>query len=186
MNLPKGLTIIEDFVTKDEEEELVNNINNSQWNTKLRRYTQHYGYEYNYTTKTITEDDRLGDLPEWTDGVIEKVMETGKIEKEPDQIIVNRYLPGEGIYPHIDRPKIFGDQIYSLSLNSDCVMRFKRGSAVRNIYLKRRSLLIMEDEARYEWYHSIPAVKSDHVNGTDIVRGTRYSITFRNVVLGDD
>ena len=97
-------------------------------------------------------------------------METEKIEKEPDQIIINRYLPGEGINPHIDRPKIFGDQIYSLSLNSDCVMRFKRGGEVRNIYLKRCSLLIMEDYARYKWYHSIPAVESDYINGVDIER----------------
>lgn len=46
-----GLTLIEDFLSKAEEAELLRQIDASEWNTSLKRRTQHYGYEYNYTTK---------------------------------------------------------------------------------------------------------------------------------------
>jgi len=39
-----GLIIIPNFITKDEEEQLINEINNNEWNNDLHRLTQHYGY----------------------------------------------------------------------------------------------------------------------------------------------
>jgi alkylated DNA repair dioxygenase AlkB len=174
MDLPQGLTIIKDFIDEDDENNLISSIIEQKWNTVLRRYTQHYGYEYNYKTRKITDKDYLGDLPVWTNDIIKKIMDTGKIKNKPDQIIVNRYLSGEGISPHIDAPKIFDGQIYSLSLGSDCVMKFMRGSQVKNIHLPRRSLLLMEGDARYRWTHSIDSVKN-----------TRYSLTFRKVIISE-
>lgn len=183
MNDIPGLTILEKFISKDEERELVKTIKQQKWSKKLKRWTQHYGYEYDYTTRVITKDSYLGELPEWANKTINKIMKTKLINNNPDQIIVNRYVPGEGISPHIDRPTIFDDQIYSLSLNSGCIMVFSKGKDIREIYLKRRSLLIMEDKARYKWKHSIKGTQSDTVDGKKKRRGTRYSVTFRKVVL---
>jgi len=44
------------------------------------------------------------------------------------QVILNLYTPGEGISPHIDLLKRFGDGIISVSLGSGCVMRFAKAS----------------------------------------------------------
>jgi alkylated DNA repair dioxygenase AlkB len=185
MELPQGLTIIKDFINEHEENNLIASINLQKWNTKLKRYTQHYGYEYNYKTRTITNKDYLGELPIWSNDIIKKIMDTGKIKNPPDQIIVNRYLPGEGISPHIDTVKIFDGQIYSLSLGSNCVMKFKKGNITKNIYLSRGSLLLMEGDARYKWTHSIEPVKSDKICGIEFNRGVRYSLTFRKVILSE-
>lgn len=47
-------------------------------------------------------------------------------EKTPRQIILNRYLPGEGISDHVDLLGRYGDGIIGVSLGSGCVMRFRK------------------------------------------------------------
>lgn len=44
------------------------------------------------------------------------------------QVIINLYTPGEGISPHVDLLKRFGDGIIGVSLGSGCVMRFAKAS----------------------------------------------------------
>ena len=100
-----------------------------------------------------------------------------------DQVIINEYNPGQGISPHIDCIPCFGGVICSLSLLSPCIMDFKKGKDKHQILLKPRSLLIMKDEARYEWKHSIASRKSDNINGTKTPRKRRVSMTFRTVIL---
>lgn len=39
-----GLTYIKDFITEDEELNLISFINSMEWNCELSRRTQHYGY----------------------------------------------------------------------------------------------------------------------------------------------
>ena len=91
-----GLTIIPKFITKEEEQNLINEIKNNEWNHDLSRLTQHYGYKYNYKTRSITDNDYIGDLPDWISPFVDRIKNTNLIEKSPDQIIINRYLPGEG------------------------------------------------------------------------------------------
>ena len=162
---------------------MVKTIKKQKWNTTLKRYTQHYGYTYNYTSKSITNNDYLGEFPDFIKNIVKKITDTKKIDKDLDQVIINRYLPGEGINPHIDRPQIFGDQICSLSLNSGCVMEFTKGAKKVSVYLHRRSLLIMEGDARYGWKHSIKGVTKDIKNDVEKKRGTRYSLTCRTMIL---
>ncbi|KAJ3847932.1 hypothetical protein EV368DRAFT_50270 [Lentinula lateritia] len=44
----------------------------------------------------------------------------------PRQAILNLYAPGEGISPHVDLLRRFGDGIIGVSLCGGCVMRFER------------------------------------------------------------
>lgn len=53
------------------------------------------------------------------------------------------------------------------------------GYIKRYINLEPRSLLILKDDARYQWKHGIAAGKSD--NG--VKRQRRVSLTFRKVIL---
>jgi alkylated DNA repair dioxygenase AlkB len=48
-----------------------------------------------------------------------------------------------------------------------------------SIVLEPRSLLILSNEARYEWQHGIAARKSDRWQGKVIPRARRLSVTFR-------
>jgi alkylated DNA repair dioxygenase AlkB len=176
-----GLTLITNFITPKEEQILIKTICQQEWNRSLKRYTQHYGYEYIYTQRRIDESNYLGPLPDWFDFLLERISSWELLEKNPQQAIINRYLPGEGISSHIDS-SVFGSQICSLSLGSSCEFIFKQpGEDPIPIYLKPRTLLIMSGESRYEWSHGIPNRKYDIVKGTKIERSTRYSITFRTI-----
>jgi len=104
-----------------------------------------------------------------------------KTVPKPDQLIINEYNPGQGINKHVDRVDIFDNYIYSLSLGSDCVMTFEKAENQIQKHLKRRSLLIISDDARYKWTHAIVARKTDLIGDKKIERDRRISLTFRTI-----
>ena len=98
-------------------------------------------------------------------------------------MIINEYDPGQEIRPHKDR-NYFDNQICGINLSSGCVMKFikiKGGEAV-DVQIPRRSLYVMQDEARYKWNHAIPPRKKDVINGNKQHRERRLSITYRKVM----
>lgn len=180
-----GLQVVPDFITAEEETALVDIIDRQPWLTDLKRRVQHYGWKYDYTARRVDEAMRLGPLPEWLEGLCCRLQQTEYFPKRPDQVIINEYLPGQGIAPHIDCVPCFGETIASLSLNSPCVMEFihaETGGKITRL-LESRSLLVLSGEARYRWKHGIPARKSDKIAGQTIPRGRRLSLTFRTVIL---
>jgi alkylated DNA repair dioxygenase AlkB len=106
------------------------------------------------------------------------------MSKEPDQLIVNEYTPGQGISPHIDSVELFEDEILSISLGSDITMNFTEASDktnIKSLILKRRTLMCLSKDARYKWKHSIPQRIYDIIKGKKVKRDTRISLTFRKV-----
>jgi alkylated DNA repair dioxygenase AlkB len=163
---------IEDYITPEEEAYLIHEIDARPWSNVLKRRVQHYGYEYNYKSRNLVVAESI---PRWP--IVER------IEREffrPEQVIINEYLPGQGISKHIDADK-FGEPIISLSLGSPCVMTFRQGDVSQDVLLKPRSLLIMSGESRWKWTHEIPPRKKDKVNGTVVKRERRISLTFRRL-----
>ena len=177
-NMPSGLKVYTDFISDKEECDLLNNINKEKWDHSLPRRTQHYGYRYDYRSKSL---DIASPIPEWIKPITDKMIEQKLIEKEPDQIIINEYTPGQGIHAHTDRIDIFGDIIVSLSLGSGCSFIFTKPYKEYAMYLLPHTLIIMEDDSRYKWRHEIPSRKTDYVNDQRIKRSIRISITFRYV-----
>ncbi|KAJ6619024.1 hypothetical protein B0H10DRAFT_2027336 [Mycena sp. CBHHK59/15] len=114
------------------------------------------------------------------------------------QAILNLYNPGEGIKPHVDLLKRFGDGIVGISLGSSCVMKFARveeteQSLPLNLFLPERSLIVLSGDARYYWTHGIEKRTTDLVADADsqtgfrvVERGVRLSITFRWLLPGAD
>ncbi|KAJ6526546.1 hypothetical protein DFH09DRAFT_1187448 [Mycena vulgaris] len=108
------------------------------------------------------------------------------------QAILNLYRPGEGITPHVDLLRRFGDGIVGVSFGSGCVMQFARvaeaeGVRPLNLFLPERSVLVLSGDARYGWTHGIEERTADLVAGTGVVeRGVRLSITFRWLLPGAD
>lgn len=162
-----GLIYIPDFITKEEERALIDNIDAQPWLTDLKRRVQHYGYRYDYKVRAVTSDAYLGQLPEWIAPVATRLYDQKLFHKMPDQAIVNEYDPGQGISAHVDCVPCFGDVIASLSLGSGAVMQFtqpKSGDR-QELYLQERGLIVLSGAARYEWTHAIPARKSDVMQG---------------------
>jgi alkylated DNA repair dioxygenase AlkB len=178
-----GLRYVANYVDALTESALIAAIDDEQWLSDLTRRVRHYGYRYDYRRRKIDASLRLGSLPRWTTALVNRLRADGHITG-PDQLIVNEYLPGQGISPHIDCVGCFGPIVCSISLGSSCVMRL---SAVkggrREILLERGSLLVLSGESRFAWRHSIPARKCDTWEGRSLERGRRVSLTFRTVVL---
>lgn len=164
----KGLEIHPDLITVTEESELVANLEKEVWSREISRKTLHFGYEYVYKTKTIST---AKPIPEYIRTIVEKIQP--HFSEEINQVIVNAYNSGQGIAPHIDHTKYFGKEICSLSLNCATDIIFEMNGKKKSIDAKRRYLLIMKNEARYKWKHSLKMPKTESK--------TRYSITCRHV-----
>lgn len=171
--IPKGLTYIDNFISKEEETFILDFLHKQKWESKeIKRQTQQYGYRYSYykSTSESTLAQEVPPIPKELNFLLERLKE--KTTFDFDQLIVNRYFPGEGINPHIDNTDLFDHCVVSISLLSDVPMNFAlRDESIFIQELKRYSAAILEKDARYKWTHSISQVKKD--------RKERISLTFR-------
>ena len=148
---PEGLKVFEDFVSEEEEAEL---LKLPQWEAESsdlkHRKVKHYGYTFQYETNNIDKEHPLeGGFPQVLDYLIDRFLEKKIVSVKPDQLTVNQYNPGQGIPPHIDTHSPFEDGIVSLSLGSSAVMEFKHPDGKQlSVLLPRRSCLLMSGEAR--------------------------------------
>jgi alkylated DNA repair dioxygenase AlkB len=178
-----GLHYIRDSITPELHDYLITVIDQQSWLTDLRRRVQHYGYRYDYKSRSVDASQFLGPLPDWCLPFLQQLLQDGLIMQMPDQLIINEYLPGQGIAAHIDCRPCFGDVIFSLSLGSTCLMEFTSGEKRAALLLEPCSVLLLTGEARYHWKHGIPARKTDTYAGKSYPRKRRLSLTFRNVLL---
>ncbi|NEP85224.1 MAG: alpha-ketoglutarate-dependent dioxygenase AlkB [Okeania sp. SIO3B3] len=182
-----GLRYIDSYINETKHDELLALVNEQPWLTDLKRRVQHYGYRYDYKARAVTPDMYLGPLPAWLQHLAKHLNAADLMPAIPDQVIVNEYLPGQGIAFHVDCTPCFGDTIASLSLGSGCVMRFRRvvDAHIESVWLAPCSLVVMNGEARYQWQHGIPARKNDVVAAQKYPRTRRVSLTFRTVTISD-
>lgn len=179
-----GLRYLPVFIDADTEAALLATIDQQPWQHDLKRRVQHYGWRYDYKARGITQDLRIGAIPDWLAGLCERLSAEGIFSRAPDQVIINEYQLGQGISTHVDCVPCFGDTIASLSLGSACVMDLTHATTgeKQSHLLEPRSLLVFSGDARYHWQHAIPARKSDKWNGQTIPRARRISLTFRTVI----
>lgn len=187
---PDGLEYYEGFLTASEEAALLRQIGCGEWLTELSRRVLHFGYKYDYANRRLDETARIGSLPDWLAEVARKAYGRASEDvqrlldpKQPfEQAIVNEYLPGQGIAPHVDRD-CFGPVVATVSLGAAINMDFRCDATgeEHGERLARRSLLMLRGEARTDWRHSIAKRKSDVWNGQKFKRERRVSITFRTI-----
>jgi alkylated DNA repair dioxygenase AlkB len=182
--ITEGLTYISGYALEREVQELLSKIHEQPWSSELKRRVQHYGFRYDYRARRISRTDHLGPIPDWLLPICKKLVAEKIFPKQPDQVIINEYLPDQGIAPHIDCVPCFGETIASLSLGSSCEMVFSRGDdQVQRLILEAGSLLVLTGAARFDYKHAIPARKTDVINGIRVPRQRRISLTFRTVNL---
>ena len=82
----------------DEESKLLDQVDKERSYTHLKlRTVHHYGYEFLYGTNTIDPATPLpGGLPSIIDFLLKRIMNTGLVQYQPDQLTVNEYEPGAG------------------------------------------------------------------------------------------
>jgi alkylated DNA repair dioxygenase AlkB len=181
-SLLPGLRYVPELITSAHEVDLLREVDARLWLSDLKRRVQHYGYKYDYRARAIDQSMYVGPLPAFAVELARLLIKEQILENLPDQMIVNEYLPGQGISPHIDCEPCFRERIVTVSLGSQCEMEFipkEREEAKWTLVLAPRSALLISGDARYQWLHTIRPRQSDH----GILRTRRISLTFRNVII---
>jgi alkylated DNA repair dioxygenase AlkB len=177
---PEGLLYREDFVTADEEAQLLSVLSSLEFRAVVmrgqaaRRTVRMFGLDYDYEHGELVPAEPLPASMAWLRDRCAEWM-----ERDPGdlvQILVSRYPEGAGIGWHRDAP-MFGSKIAGVSLLAPCRMRFQRTvkglRSVAELELAPRSAYLLTGKARWSWQHSIPATTA-----------LRYSVTFRTLRRG--
>ena len=171
-----GATYLRDFISLEEEREVISQIEQGTWTHEFARRRQHYGIGYGQQGRVEPSP-----LPVWIDTIARRIVGARFFSRMPVQALVNEYLPGQGISAHKDYQPF--DEVASLSLASGCLMEFAKANRTRNVslWLEPRSLLVLTGEARHEWTHAIRPRLADLVDGAKIPRERRLSLTLRTI-----
>jgi alkylated DNA repair dioxygenase AlkB len=175
-NKPAGLHYWPDFISADEERQLIAGIRSVPLQPfqfgayQGKRKVASFGHRYDYSSRRLETDEPM---PEWLRGPSAKIenfrgLPLGTIA----QVLCTEYNTGTGIGWHRDKPHF--DLVFGLSLGSACRFRFRRKAAELwqrySLDAQPRSLYLIAGEARHVWQHSISEVEQP-----------RYSITFRTM-----
>ena len=180
VSLVPGLYIQENVMDENTEQAIINWLDQRQWSTVLPRRTQHFGYNYGYKSHGLTKADPFDS---WV-SILGTWLDQNNILKSADQCIVNEYTKDQKIGKHVDRSDIFGDKIVSISLGGDTNFIFRNLSTKESVelFIPRRSILIMTGDSRYNWSHEIPKRLTVNHDGHQIRKNDDYrriSMTYR-------
>ncbi|KZV75807.1 hypothetical protein PENSPDRAFT_623890 [Peniophora sp. CONT] len=207
---------IPEFVNAEEEEYLIRKILETQqpkWRQLANRRLQTWGGDL--TPKNILIPQPMPSIMTDYPDLIARLKATtafaGSPHGEPNHVIMNEYLPGQGIMPHQDGPA-YHPVVATLSLGTHTVMHYYQYKSdedraidpipVLSFLLEPRSLVITT-QALYETHlHGIDPVEEDSMEGVQLgnaemirgerereaiekggvlERGTRFSLTCRDV-----
>ncbi|KAL0330059.1 UNVERIFIED_CONTAM: Alkylated DNA repair protein ALK [Sesamum radiatum] len=166
-----GLYLMHDFVTAQEEQELLAAVDDRPWQHLAKRRVQHYGYEFRY------------DVNEYPPGVgLSPHIDTHSAFED---LIFSLSLAGPCIMEFRKYATVEWQEKTTSSSDKGEQISEKNSSFVRKvIYLPPRSMLLLSGEARYVWHHYIPHHKVDKVNDSLIRRGSRrVSFTLRKILV---
>lgn len=179
---PGGFEYREDFISREEEADLLNHINKIEFATfemrgvVAKRRVAFFGASYDRS------DQPSPPIPEFLWSSRERLAAWAGVGADDFAMaLINEYREGTPIGWHRDAPQY--DIVAGLSLRSSCTMRFRpylspkeadqnktRRVTTHEIELMPRSAYIISADARSKFEHSIPAVAE-----------LRYSITFRTL-----
>jgi alkylated DNA repair protein (DNA oxidative demethylase) len=161
----EGLKVLYNFISKQEEEELLSHIDIQPMSVKRggRSSIKRWGSGGCYNNFVVSET-----IPEWLTAIAQKIIDAGLLQKMPDQISLSLFEKGDYVPPHIDNPQS-GKVITTLSLLSEAQMIFTKDGEKLDIPLPKRTLVQMWGELRNEWKHEIAPVNEK-----------RYSLVFRH------
>lgn len=171
--LPEGFLYCPEFISTDEEVSLLGEIGNLEFQPFnfhgyiAKRRIVEYGFEYDFSSR---QAQAARSLPQFLDPFRLRAASWAAIHAdEIVEAVITEYSPGSPIGWHRDVPQF--EIVIGISLKSSCRFRFKpypNGGTILATSLEPRSAYVLRGPARWNYQHSIPAVKT-----------LRYSITFR-------
>jgi alkylated DNA repair dioxygenase AlkB len=172
--LPEGFRYEPDFLSADEERDLVARFAGLPFRPfEFRGYlgkrrVVSFGWRYDFNTQALARADAI---PDFLLPLRDRAARFGGVAPGDFQhVLLTEYAGGAEIGWHRDR-FVFG-RVVGISLLSPCTLRFRRKRDARweraSPIVEPRSAYLLEGPSRTEWEHSIPAID-----------GLRYSITFR-------
>lgn len=196
-NIPPTVFYIPNFITRDEESHIIKNVYSvpkPKWTFLSNRRLQDYG-GVPHEKGMIAEN-----IPSWLQVYMDKVDELNVFEgKKANQVLINEYLPGQGIMPHTDGP-IFSPTITTITCGSHTILEFWENNEYRkkvcDLLLERCSLVIIKNDMYAKYLHSICEVATDVISSScanllncgvkysindTLKREIRVSLTIRNV-----
>lgn len=177
---PPTLYYFPDFISADEESYLWKHVYDApkpKWTQLSNRRLQNWG-GLPHPKGMVPED-----IPQWLEIYTKKIASLGVYgDKVPNHVLVNEYLPGQGIMPHEDGP-LFYPTVSTISLGSHTLLDFYRpmpGSDSTNpmdssqesstsfedrymcsVLLQPRSLILVRDDMYKINLHGIAEHKED-------------------------
>lgn len=139
---------------------------NDRWINLRRRRLQQYGGRP--TPQGLLDPEPL---PLFLEQCIDEVMKMDIFPPQyrPNHVLINEYLPFQGIFPHTDGPSYY-PVVATLSIGGDVIMRYQpRGTSTpisAEVLLQSRSLVITSDEMYTSYMHSIDEVDTEIIGGT--------------------
>lgn len=68
-----GLYVYKDFISPEEEQQMIEGIDSQEWTKLLNRRVQHYGYEFKYGTNNVDTTSKIGDLPGFCEPIVPRM-----------------------------------------------------------------------------------------------------------------
>src|SRR5687767_825862 len=99
VNIP-GFSLVRDYISADEERELLTRVDAGPWETDWRRRIQQYGL--GYSGEHGSTPSWIRDFPDWLVRLAERVEKDANFERFPENSVINEYIPPLGIGPHKD------------------------------------------------------------------------------------
>jgi alkylated DNA repair dioxygenase AlkB len=151
------LPYFQNFISEEQEKEILRLINQKPAKGKERNQIVRYGSKIPYAPYNVS-----GEIPD--------VLHSLNISHSFDHVTINEYHQGQSIEYHFDLP-FAGEKISIISLLGKADMLFrnaKDNSDILKFNVEPRSLLIMQDRLRWQYEHSA------------IAHELRYSVVFRD------
>ena len=180
-----GITLMSNFLSSAEEELFLCEMNKSEWvSSQSGRFKQDYGPKANFNKKKLNITKFTG-LPSYSQLILDRLNSLKLRELEyfyPAELCNLKYESNRGscIDPHFDDFWLWGNRIVIVSLLSNTFYTLTPGKEILHLFpeceilvpLERFSMIILYDDARNKWMHSI---KKSHVYST------RIAITVREL-----
>ena len=175
--LPSGMQYQPDFISREEEADLLAKITELPINhAKYRQFTAkrriiNYGGSYDFSRRQLVPAEEIA---EFLHPLRERVARwVGVPPSQFTHALIAEYVTGTQLGWHRDVPNF--EIVTGISRGNATRMRLRpypppkgRSKETISLTLEPRSAYILRDNARWNWQHSLPPTKS-----------TRYSVTFR-------
>ncbi|KAJ6648881.1 Alpha-ketoglutarate-dependent dioxygenase alkB like 6 [Pseudolycoriella hygida] len=186
---PNTVIYIPNFITPSEEQNILTSVYNApkpKWDQLTHRRLLNYG-GVPHKNGMIAEV-----MPSWLQNYVDKINNLGIFDtQKANHVLVNEYLPKQGIMPHLDGP-LFYPTITTISCGSHSVLEFfeandenpefsetlmsaNESSSEQNgiksarkivckLLIERRSLLILKDDMYHKYLHGIAEIDEDVIS----------------------